>query len=183
MMKTKDHTLVTVLLSVLFLFVSNIYAVVYVDATAPMGGNGISWSTAYRFLQDALYDPGIISGAQSQIWVAAQGTYNSDLDEGGNVTVGSRAETFQLINGVALYGGFPSGGGTWEDRDPNSNVTILSGHIGPNPSHFSYHVVTGSGTDGTAVLDGFTITAGNADSASLPDGAGGGCTTTQAVRP
>ena len=37
----------------------------------------------------------------------------------------------------------------------------------------SYHVVTGSGTDATAVLDGFTVTAGNANG-SFPNNSGGG---------
>ncbi len=48
-------------------------------------------------------------------------------------------------------------------RDPVANVTILSGEIGAaGTSDNSYHVVIGSGTNDTAVLDGFTITAGNA---------------------
>ena len=36
----------------------------------------------------------------------------------------------------------------------------------------AYHVVTGSDTDATAILDGFTITAGNASGASSPVGGG-----------
>ena len=42
------------------------------------------------------------------------------------------------------------------------NVTILSGDIGTVSTDNSYHVVTGDGTDNTAVLDGFTISGGNA---------------------
>jgi parallel beta-helix repeat protein len=42
-----------------------------------------------------------------------------------------------------------------------------------NDAENSYHVVTGSGTDDTAVLDGFTITAGNANG-SDPYNSGGG---------
>ncbi len=37
----------------------------------------------------------------------------------------------------------------------------------------SYHVVTGSGTNATAILDGFTIRGGNANG-SFPDDGGGG---------
>ena len=82
------------------------------------------------------------------------------------------APTFQLKNRVTLYGGYPTGGGT---RNPAANVTTLSGDIGTvgDNSDNSYHVVTGSGTDNTAVLDGFTITGGNA-SGGDPDDRGGG---------
>ena len=53
----------------------------------------------------------------------------------------------------------------WASRDPNIYQTILSGDIGvvDNNSDNSYHVVTGSDTNSTAILDGFTITAGNAN--------------------
>jgi hypothetical protein len=58
--------------------------------------------------------------------------------------------------------------------------TILSGDLDGNDrqnfrnnSENSYHVVTGSGTDTTAVLDGFTITAGNANG-NQPHHEGGG---------
>jgi hypothetical protein len=73
---------------------------------------------------------------------------------------------------VALYGGYPSGGGA---RDWKNNETILSGDIGTlgNSSDNCYHVVTGSDTDGTAVLDGFTVSGGNASGSDM-DGFGGG---------
>jgi parallel beta-helix repeat protein len=66
--------------------------------------------------------------------------------------------------------------------DPNPNArsvdaypTILSGDIGLRVDRRdnSYHVVTGSGTDPNAILDGFTITAGYADG-SAPNNRGGG---------
>ncbi|MGB2985568.1 MAG: right-handed parallel beta-helix repeat-containing protein, partial [Phycisphaerae bacterium] len=45
--------------------------------------------------------------------------------------------------------------------------------IWQNNSENNYHVVNGSGTDETAILDGLTITAGN-DGRAFPDGVGGG---------
>ena len=45
----------------------------------------------------------------------AQGSYKPDLDEAGSVTPGNREETFQLINGVALKGGYAGAG----EPDPN----------------------------------------------------------------
>jgi predicted outer membrane repeat protein len=43
-----------------------------------------------------------------------------------------------------------------------------------NNSENSYHVVTGNGTDTTAVIDGFTISGGNANAGTSPDYKGGG---------
>ncbi|MGA2499091.1 MAG: choice-of-anchor D domain-containing protein [Tepidisphaeraceae bacterium] len=55
-----------------------------------------------------------------------------------------------------------------------ANATILSGDIGAagDNSDNSYHVVVGSGTDRTAVLDGFTISDGNANGDSNGEGGG-----------
>ena len=129
-------------------------------------GNCGSWVDACE-LQIALGK----ATAGDQIWVAT-GTYKPtaivDLD---------RTTTFQLISGVAIYGGFPASGGTWQDRDWGANITTLSGDIGiPNEKTDNcYHVVTGSGVKSSAILDGFTITAGNASGSSTsPYYSGGG---------
>ena len=134
--------------------------VIYVDDDAPPGGDGLSWPTAYKYLQDALET----AAAGDEIRVAA-GTYYPSVEVGGT---GDRYRTFQLINGVAIYGGFPTGGSTFANRDPNQYETTLSGDLngndGPNFANNSdncYHVVTGTNTNETAILDGFTITAGN----------------------
>ena len=140
-------------------------ATIYVDASpAGAGDDGTSWDAAYSDLQSAL------SAASSgdAIWVAA-GTYKP--------TSGTdRTATFQLKTGVALYGGFSGIETTLEDRDLSSNPSILSGDIGTEGDNTdnSYHVLTGSGTDATAILDGFTITAGNANSTTDPNDDGGG---------
>ncbi len=75
--------------------------VLYVDDDAPLGGDGQSWDTAYKFLQDALAN----AGGMSEIRVG-QGSYKPDQDEAGNVTPLDREATFQLISGVSLVGGF-----------------------------------------------------------------------------
>lgn len=46
---------------------------VHMSWAAPMGGNGLSWSTAYNTLQPAI----AAAVAGDEIWVAA-GTYSSD---------------------------------------------------------------------------------------------------------
>ena len=61
----------------------------YVDDDAPLGGNGLSWDTAFKYLQDALE----VATAGDGIRVAG-GTYKPDQDEAGNVTPGDRYATF-----------------------------------------------------------------------------------------
>jgi len=149
--------------------------VIYVDDDASLGGNGQSWGTAYKYLQDALAD----ANSGDLIWVA-KGTYYPDEDEGGNVDPNDRTETFQLKNGVEIYGGFAGGESSLDERDWETNETILSGDLDGNDDGFtnngenSYHVVTGSGTNGTAVLDGFTIEGGNANRPYTKHVSGGG---------
>jgi hypothetical protein len=150
-------------------------AVIYVDANAAGANTGSSWTDAFTDLQDALD----IAQDGDQIRVA-EGTYRpSEPTE----PYQPRTATFQLIDGVATYGGFPTGGGNWDGRDPNAYDTILSGDLDgndiggqndPSRAENCYHVVTASGTDATTILDGFTITAGNADGAADPCNRGGG---------
>lgn len=143
----------------------------HVDDDAAIGGDGATWSSAYKYLQDAL----AVSGGNDEIRVAG-GTYRPDRDVLGNVTPGDRFATFQLISGVLVSGGYrgcPNGicqGGDPNERDIVAYETILTGDlIGDDQANFtnrgdnSYHVVTGSGTDATAALAGLTISGGNAD--------------------
>ncbi|NIR25648.1 MAG: right-handed parallel beta-helix repeat-containing protein, partial [Gammaproteobacteria bacterium] len=131
----------------------------YVKASADEGGNGKSWASAFKYLQDA-FD---VAVSGDEIWVAA-GTYAPDS------SIGGPKATFQLIEGVALYGGF-AGLVTETDRDDRdwkNNETYLSGDLGGTKV---YHVVTGADN---AVLDGFIIKDGSADGSFLSDQSGGG---------
>ncbi|MGA2071057.1 MAG: right-handed parallel beta-helix repeat-containing protein [Sedimentisphaerales bacterium] len=152
--------------------------VIYVDENATGSNDGTSWVNAYKYLQDALWD--IPPAGCTEIWVA-EGTYKPDRSSAEPNGSGDRTATFNLINKVAIYGGFPPGGGDWQSRNPDTYKTILSGDLKGNDrqnvdpcdllndpcrAENSYHVVTGSNTDRTAVLNGFTITGGNASDIS-----------------
>jgi hypothetical protein len=146
--------------------------VIYVKADAVLKGDGKSWETAFNDLQSALDS----ASEGDEIWVAA-GVYKPTVKIGGEE---ERHKSFQLKNGVALYGGFAASEKSRDQRDWRSNKTILSGDLKGDDDGFtnngenSYHVITGVGTDSTAVFDGFTVTAGNANFDVWPDDGGGG---------
>jgi hypothetical protein len=158
---TRNITPLLVVFLLLFTFVHANAATKFVDATASGANNGTSWTNAYTDLQIALGT----SVAGDEIWVAA-GTYKPTSGV-------SRTASFWLAGGVAVYGGFAGGETMISQRDWAANVTILSGDIGivGNTADNSFHVVKGNWTN-SAVLDGFTVTAGRADVS--PDHTGGG---------
>jgi len=190
--------------------------VLYVDAR----GSESPWRGAYAYLQDALTEAARVAEfAPVEIWVAA-GVYKAD--QGANQTPGDREASFDLINNVALYGGFAGGEMRRDQRDWTINETILSGDLAgdddpdapvtstccteswepgcdddeceamvlemapacaewwapvcvhwagllrcdlcrPTRCENTYQVVTAVDTDSTVVIDGFTITAGEAN--------------------
>jgi hypothetical protein len=127
--------------------------VIFVKWNAGGSNNGSSWTNAYLSLQTAL--AAAVSG--DEIWVAA-GTYKPTTDT-------NRTISFALKNGVGVYGGFNGTETLRLQRYPPFNLTTLSGDIGsPHDwSDNSFHIIRASGLDSTAVLDGFTIFAGNAN--------------------
>ncbi|NLV52153.1 MAG: hypothetical protein GXY64_02665 [Bacteroidales bacterium] len=136
--------------------------ILYVKTTGTSINSCANWGDACD-LQSALN----YIGPAYEVWVAA-GTYKPGM---------VREATFQLKNRIEVYGGFPdTGDPTWEDRDWELFPTVLSGDIGTGGviDDNSYHVVTGSGVDGTAILDGFTISDGNANGDNSPHDKGGG---------
>ncbi len=148
--------------------------VLYAVPIAQGSGNCSSWANACT-LQTAL------AQAQSgdEIWVKAGVHYPGTL-----VTA-----TFVLTNNVAVYGGFAGTENSRNQRNWQTAITVLSGDVDQNDTADSngvvtstaniqgnnaYHVVTGSGTNDTATLDGFVITAGWANGATDNEQSGGG---------
>ena len=147
-------------------FTVDVNDIIYVNEQSQAGndGDGFTWATAFNNLQSALDDANV----GVQIWVA-QGTY---IPSRLTVIENPRTATFKLANGVRLYGGFSGTETSIDQRDWQAYPTVLSGDLTDNDEN-AYHVVTGSGTNATAVLDGFAIIAGNANS-SDPYYSGGG---------
>ncbi len=160
------------ILSCLLLAIPCQAKIIFVDADANGLNDGSSWANAYNYLRDAL--TAASSGDEIRV---AQGIYRPDEDIFYPYGTGDRIATFQLINGITLKGGYAGISQPDPDaRDIEAYKTILSGDLLGNDANDvsnllneltrlenSYHVITGSETDANTVLNGFTITAGNAN--------------------
>ncbi|UCF43769.1 MAG: hypothetical protein JSV99_02235 [Planctomycetota bacterium] len=184
-MKKRSKKMGWVVLVWLFLAISCQAGIIYVDGGAGGSNNGSSWADAYNYLQDALAYANA-NGEVNEVRVA-EGIYTPDTKTSNPAGSGNRSATFQLMNGVALRGGYAGFG----EPEPNARhfevyETVLSGDLNgndvevdpcglgsePTRADNSYHVVTGDWTGATGVLDGFTVAGGNANVA--PDHTGGG---------
>jgi SprB repeat len=125
----------------------------YVQPTAQGTATGLSWTDAFPHVQVALDS----AKAGDTVWVAA-GTYKPTT---GNM----RTVSFEPRSGVRLYGGFSGSETQLNQRNWNSNPTILSGDIGAQGDSLdnSYNVIYMQLPDSNTVLDGFVVRGGNAN--------------------
>jgi len=146
-------------------------ATLFVNVNAASGANdGTSWSNAVQGAigaQSAL----AVSASGDEIWIA-QGTYLPTL-------AGNRAISFALKSGVVIYGGFAGGETNLAQRDPVVHETILSGDLNGDDASSSfgdnsYHVIDGNSAASSAIVNGFTISGGNANGAGANQDRGGG---------
>lgn len=144
--------------------------VVYVDQNAtPLIRDGLTWCSAFATLGPAL-DVAVNAGDSIIEIRIAQGVYTPPP----TTLPDARDATVQLINDVSLIGGYAGcRGARPDDRDITRYETIITGdqnlddalmEFGDN----SFHVITGNGTNASAVIDGFTITGGFAHGDSRP---------------
>lgn len=184
-----SHQLNSILRFCVFLLLTNqIYAekhvefceanssIVYVNSSASLGGNGKSWSEAFKYLQDAIKRAEMLSNeGLVEIWVA-QGTYFPDLDEGGSVMENDQNASFYLINNVSILGGFTPSMDKKSQRNWNDYPTILSGAI---DVFSSYHVIKNDNSpidplNSSALLSGFIVEESSASRIDLIDQNQGG---------
>ena len=129
--------------------------------------NGSSWSNAYpgTSLQLAID----LSAPGDEVWISC-GTYFTTNNS-------NRSLAFHMRNGVAVYGSFQGTETSVAQRIFSCGpCTVLSAEIGsPGFADNSYHVISNTNLDNTAVLDGFVISEANDDrSPTLNEGLGGG---------
>ena len=141
----------------------------YVKADATGKNDGISWEDAYTDLQDAID----VAEAYGEVWVAA-GTYKPSRIVQSMTPIPQpedpdykRYNHFSLKSNLTVLGGFSGTETSINQRNWDTNKTILSGDLdgsGGLSNGDAYHVMLNVNIGDTAVLDGFTITGGNANS-------------------
>ena len=167
------------LLLCLVVSLSSLVATTYYVAKTGDNSNGLSWASAYNEVQSAIN----AASNGDQVWVA-KGKYRpTDYNpKGAGTAVLSRTKTFVIKNGIDLYGGF-AGTETALDQRINywigqANETILSGDLNNDDDYSqwetynqslikntenSYNVIYYYNVYSTTIVDGFTISGGNAN--------------------
>ena len=153
--------------------------IIYVDDDAVGKNDGTSWQNAFRFLQDALANA---NEAEKPVEIrVAQGIYKPyNPDQGEEITLERREQSFLIISNVTIKGGYAGVDNTNPNlRDHRLFHTILSGDLsGNDPSNVTepndlyahetrqdnaYHVVLINQPDESVFLDGLVISGGNAN--------------------
>ncbi|KAA0991953.1 choice-of-anchor Q domain-containing protein [Dyadobacter aurulentus] len=108
--------------------------VLFVKKGGAGSGNGDSWDNAAPEVADALF-AGQFKPEIFEIWVAG-GTYLPLYrpDNLSNADPKDQANTFLMVDGISLYGGFAGTETTREERNPGltANASILSGDFEEN---------------------------------------------------
>lgn len=125
--------------------------VFYVDASAAPGGDGGSWGSAFQDLHMALDAAAIVGDAE--IWVA-WGEY-APAPPGGDPD-----DSYHLVDGVTILGGFAGFERSADERDPAANPTVITGDLngddlpgGVNIDDNAYRCFFGQSVSG-AIIDG-----------------------------
>ncbi|MDO6597745.1 choice-of-anchor Q domain-containing protein [Oceanihabitans sp. 2_MG-2023] len=150
-------------------------APIYVAKDATGTNDGTSWANAYTDLANAL-----ALNPSNSFWVKT-GSYNP----GSNLT-----DSFLLSQDQHIYGGFVGTETSLSQRNTSLNQTVLTGDVNSNDvmpvvfgdaslSDNNYQVIKVGGTN--IIIDGFTITGGNANGNGGSDNAGSAVLVTSAT--
>jgi predicted outer membrane repeat protein len=171
------HPLLSLLLSAILITLAQpIYGDnIFVDAAAKGTGDGSSWTDAYTDLQTA-----IDAAKAGEMLLVAEGIYyptkafNPITGKVTSKPSNGYLKSFYLTKEIMMYGGYPSQPAATENRDWQTNLTILSGDIDQNDITVGGIVQDPKGIKGTnagivliittagaPVLDGLVFTAGN----------------------
>ncbi len=143
------HTIFRTVLFLAILSISTATAATwYVDSDAPLGGDGTSWTTAYRSIQSAV-------NSASSFWMTCMSPNDSIYVKSGTYALASTITVGKVVN---IYGGFPNymSNPDMSDRDPADFLTIVNG----NDTVRCFELTN------KCKLDGFVIEDGNASSGS-----------------
>jgi len=131
--------------------------VLYVDDSAPSGGDGSSWASALNHVTDAL-DSASATAGPDEIRIA-QGVYRPDQSAASPAGTGSPCATFFIPDGanvgnVALVGGFRGIGtpGDPDEYDPQLFETVLSGDVAGNDPAWPFTGLEAEWIDNIEVL-------------------------------
>ncbi len=130
---------------VVHMVVDIIYPAWHVDGDVASSGDGRTWPTAFKTIQEAI--DSAVGG--EEIWVK-MGTYPLSVP-------------IDVDKAVAIYGGFAGVETNRFQRDWQTNITTVDGQ---GSVYHCFEVWTGT-------IDGFTVTGGNANGTSVPDNLGG----------
>ncbi len=158
--------------------------ILYVDDDAPAGGDGSTWLSAFRYLQDALDAARMPGRGVSEIRLG-QGVYKPD--QGASVAPGDTHATFLIPPTVSVRGGYAGLGAANPDaRDWDKFESILSGDLlgnDPNPPSWpptsgawladnSFRVATLNDGEPATIIEGLVVTASAIDTGA--ENVGGG---------
>jgi len=153
----------------------------FVDANLASGANdGSTWADAFQG-PDGLQAALAVAVSGDEVFVA-DGVYLPS-------STGNRGQAFALANGVTIWGSFAGGESDPSERPPFGTAdSVLSGDLNGDDGALafgdnSFHLITTSGTNDTAVIDGFVVTGGNADTGGANRDRGAGILCVGSVTP